>query len=200
MKQKNKKDKKALFQCKIHKIRNLVPFRRTILLFDKGSIIKGNGKLYLNANCFCENGRSTILRMDANSSLEVQGKFKVFYGGDIICFENSHLKIGSGFCNSDIKIRCKKEIIIGEEVFISHDVTIMDSDSHVIDENTENTKSVTIGNHVWIGSRVLILKGVTIGDGAVIAAGSVVNRDVPAHALVAGNPAVVKREHVSWKA
>ena len=48
---------------------------------------------------------------------------------------------------------------------------------------------VTVGNNVWIGGSVTIIGGVTIGDNAVIAAGSVVIRDVPANTLVAGNPA-----------
>ena len=48
---------------------------------------------------------------------------------------------------------------------------------------------VVIGNDVWIGNEALILSGVTIGDGAVIGARSVVTRDVPSYAIVAGNPA-----------
>ena len=44
----------------------------------------------------------------------------------------------------------------------------------------------------------MILSGVTIGDGAVIAAGALVNRDVPAHAMVAGVPARIIRENVEW--
>lgn len=44
----------------------------------------------------------------------------------------------------------------------------------------------------------MILKGVEIGDGAVIAAGSVVTRSIPAGALVAGAPAKIVRQQVSW--
>lgn len=51
--------------------------------------------------------------------------------------------------------------------------------------------SVKIGNDVWIGNEALVLSGVTIGDGAVIGAGSVVRQDIPAYAVVAGNPARV---------
>ena len=47
---------------------------------------------------------------------------------------------------------------------------------------------------VWIGGHSTILPGVTIGDGAVIAAGSVVIKNVPPHSLVAGNPAIFKKQ------
>lgn len=50
---------------------------------------------------------------------------------------------------------------------------------------------VTIGNDVWIGYRVLIPKSVRIGDGAIVAAGSVVTKDVPPYAVVGGNPAKI---------
>ncbi|HEX4411549.1 MAG TPA: CatB-related O-acetyltransferase [Xanthobacteraceae bacterium] len=54
-------------------------------------------------------------------------------------------------------------------------------------------KTVTIGNDVWIGNNANVLGGVTIGDGAVIAASSVVTKDVPPYAMVAGVPATIKR-------
>ncbi|MEH6728081.1 MAG: sugar O-acetyltransferase, partial [Hyphomicrobiales bacterium] len=48
---------------------------------------------------------------------------------------------------------------------------------------------ITVGNYVWIGAGAIILPGVTIGDGAVVAAGSVVTKDVAPRMIVAGNPA-----------
>ena len=66
-------------------------------------------------------------------------------------------------------------------------------------ETTIVDAPVTIGDRVWIGCRATVLKGVTIGDGAVVAACSVVTRDVPPRALVAGNPARVVREDVTWE-
>ncbi len=98
-------------------------------------------------------------------------------------------------------MHCFQQIDIGEDVAIAENVSIRDSDNHFItsDENFQMTKPVRIGNHVWIGMNVLILKGVTINDGAIIAAGSVVTRDVPANCLVAGVPAYVIKENVQWE-
>lgn len=50
---------------------------------------------------------------------------------------------------------------------------------------------INIGDDVWIGADALILSGVTIGQGAVVAAGSIVTKDVPPYAIVAGNPATI---------
>ena len=55
----------------------------------------------------------------------------------------------------------------------------------------QETKSVFIGNDVWIGARVIILPGVSIADGSIIGAGSIVTHDVPSYAVVAGNPAKI---------
>lgn len=66
-------------------------------------------------------------------------------------------------------------------------------------DNTYVLKSVTIGDNVWLGQRVMILGGVSIGDGAIIQAGSVVVKDVPPLAIAGGHPAEVfgqrDREH-----
>lgn len=169
------------------------------LKLDKKSKLVLHNSLALNANRMGKNGRSSILRMDENSVLECHG-FSFMYGADIILFKGSHLELGKGsFINSDCKIRCHKEITIGEGCAISHDFTVMDSDAHELD-GYRNTNPVHIGNHVWIGTRVTILNGVNVGDGAVIAAGSLVTKDVPAGSLVGGVPAKVIKEKVEWKA
>ena len=59
------------------------------------------------------------------------------------------------------------------------------------DENKRYT--IVVGNDVWIGFGAVILAGIHIGDGAVVAAGSVVTKDVPDYSIVAGNPARIIR-------
>lgn len=88
---------------------------------------------------------------------------------------------------------------IGEECLIGDGVLIVDSDFHHTDplkrrETPENDAPVSIGDNVWLGSRVTVLKGVSIGRNSVVAAGSVVTRDVPENTIVAGNPAKVIRQ------
>jgi len=161
--------------------------------------IELDGTLTMCANTMLinGNGRSAILRMDANSILKVNGDFSVFYGGDIIVFQNALLELDKGFVNSDVKIRCMKHIKIGKGAAIAHDVTIIDTDAHKLSAGPV-TQEIIIGDHVWIGMKATILKGVHIGDGAMIAAGSVVTRDIPANCLAAGVPAKVIKENIKW--
>lgn len=62
---------------------------------------------------------------------------------------------------------------------------------HLTRLDVPNANKTVIGNDVWIGSRVIILQGMNIGNGAIIGAGSVVTKDVPDYAIVAGVPAKV---------
>lgn len=66
--------------------------------------------------------------------------------------------------------------------FVEHDKSI----SHIA-----NTRKINIGHDVWIGANVILLPGITVGHGAVIAAGSVVSKDVSPYAIVGGIPAKV---------
>ena len=59
-----------------------------------------------------------------------------------------------------------------------------------------DNKPIIIGENCWIGSNVRICKGVTIGDNSVVAACSVVTKDVPANCIVAGNPAKVVKTDI----
>jgi acetyltransferase-like isoleucine patch superfamily enzyme len=95
-------------------------------------------------------------------------------------------------CVGDIEIG--SDVLIGERVLISdtyhgyEDVT-----RPIIQQPMAPYRKVTIGAGVGIGLGACIMPGVTIGENALVAAGAVVNRDVPARTVVAGNPARVVR-------
>ena len=81
-------------------------------------------------------------------------------------------------------------ITIFDNVDIAQDVQIW-TEEHDVDSPSHSLKAspVEIGENVWIASRATILPGVTIGKGAVVAAGSVVTKDVEPYSIVAGVPA-----------
>lgn len=144
------------------------------------------GVRILKKNANIELGDKVLLHRHAKLSV---------YGTD----GSAKLKIGNNVAIGDrTEIHAGREITIGDNSLISWDCCIMDRDYHKLMSETEVFKPVHIGNNVWIGSRALILKGITIGDGAVVAAGSVVTRDVAPRTIVAGNPAKVIKEDVYW--
>ena len=108
------------------------------------------------------------------------------------------LEIGERFGMTGGTICTADRVIIGHRVTVGANTTIMDTDFHPLDPvqrsqhpEAASTAPVTIEDDVFIGLQCLILKGVTLGQGCVVGAGSVVTRDVPAGAIVAGNPAKV---------
>jgi maltose O-acetyltransferase len=101
--------------------------------------------------------------------------------------------------NNNTVVCAVKNIRIGSGCRIGDCVSIMDADFHEINPATRDrsagaVKAVSIGDNVWIGSRVLVLKGASIGDNSVIAAMSVVISAIPANCVAAGIPARVIRQ------
>src|SRR5215213_2911884 len=93
-------------------------------------------------------------------------------------------------------------ITLGDAVRIGAHTSILGFNHTMTDPNQEvfrqpvSSRGITIGNDVWVGSHVVILDGVNVSDKAVIAAGAVVTKDVPAGAVVGGNPARLIRWRV----
>lgn len=93
-----------------------------------------------------------------------------------------------------VRISASDDIRIGHGCMMANGVYITDCDWHGIYDRMQRDpepKPVRIGDNVWLGDHATVLKGVTIGDNSIVAAGSVVTKDVPANVIVAGNPACV---------
>jgi len=161
---------------------------------------KNTGFLF-NCSWLKKDPFSSVLVIRKGARLIIGGNTKIFSGAEIYVNKNATFKIGNGYINNHFTLHCFQQIELGEDVAIADNVTIRDSDSHVITSNVNHimTQPIQIGNHVWIGTNVTILKGVTIGDGAIIAAGAVVTRNVPARCLAGGVPARVIKEGVRWE-
>jgi len=152
------------------------------------------------------NNLSDIFAIEIGAHTHIRGELLTFgHGGKIkigeYCYVGEHSHIWSG-----------KNILIGNRVLIAHNVNVFDNLTHPIAAiaRHEHFKSIISTGHpkdldlseepvridddAWIGCMSTILKGVNIGKGAVIAAGSVVTKDIAPYTIVSGNPAQIIRE------
>lgn len=126
-------------------------------------------------------------------------------GGMHTMTDEAVIEIGDNVGISASCIRSMVRVKIGNNVQIGADCLIMDTDSHPLDytkrrydyEHSIHRDSyfqdipkapITIDDDVWIGARCIILKGVHIGARSIVAAGSIVTKDVPTDCIVGGNP------------
>lgn len=163
---------------------------------------------------FCsapQHGHASILRFRVENRTQNRERIRIgrfcSIGGRFLCDGKGSVSVGDyAYFNSGAVIRSAYGISIGSHCLFGPDVTIWDTDNHPLSRKRRHEQAesiahglidpyeatggpIEIGNDVWVCMGVLILGGVRIGDGAVIAAHSVVTRDVPAMALVAGCPA-----------
>ena len=156
-------------------------------------------------------GKNSLLR---NCHISINGNNNVLYIGDncvvnstsiILDNEGAEIRIGNktSIAKAQIVSLEPYNIEIGEDCMLSYDIEIRNTDSHKIyDKNTNKRINegdiISIGNHVWLGMRAIILKGVNIEDNSIVAGGSIVTKDVKANTIVSGAPAKQIRENIYW--
>jgi len=145
----------------------------------------------------------SVIRVREGAELHCGGVVSLQRGVRIVV-DGGRLTIGhqTNVNGLGTKFLCRSSITIGAACTFSWDVQVLDNDFHAITASGLERPSVApvvIGDRVWVGTRAIILKGVTIGDGAVVAAGSLVTRDVEAGAVVAGVPARQVGHAESWR-
>jgi len=179
----------------------------THLIINKSKIIIEEGFLKIGIDyMFGGSGfdpQRDNCRIHLNDSLlYIIGNVSLYPGLKLVG-ENAKIIIKNGTkINGDTWIIAKKKIEIGNSCLISTGVIIRDNDGHKIglfgEKPIEKIKEVIIKDNVWIGQNSIILKGVTINEGAIIAAGSVVTKDIEKNSLVGGCPAKIIRRNITW--
>ena len=174
--------------------------------FSENTTVHPSAKFLPNANVENISRKAELICIEENSV--IRGQLLIFgHAGKIEigkdCYVGEYTRIWSA-----------DSVKIGNRVLISHNVNIHDTNSHSTNLNLRSqhfrqivlnghstfndvdieSKAILIEDDVWIGFNSTILKGVRIGKGAVIAACSVVTKNVPEFVIVAGNPArVIKK-------
>ena len=115
---------------------------------------------------------------------------------ELVTIAGGHLEIGNNvFINYGSSLVASAHVRIGDDCLIGTHVMVMDCDFHRVEDKAWDTtgEPIVIEDRVWLGNRSMILKGVRVGHDAVVAAGSVVTKDVEPRTVVAGVPAVLVR-------
>ncbi len=150
---------------------------------------------------------ATLNRLTYNDADEVRALFSDLIGKTV---DDSFMLIPPFYTTGGLDIRVGRNVFvnqnctfydlggldIGDDVMIGPNVSIITS-GHPIEPSQRRAgviaKPIVIERNVWIAAGATIIGGVTVGENSVVAAGSVVTRDVPANTLVGGNPAKVIR-------
>lgn len=197
----------SLIFCKLVDVRVLEDMivNMNINAFYEQVDIDENSKFYSSAKVFNLNNNKNEIIIGHNT--HIRGELLVYPYGEGIRIGN-YCYIGENSI-----VRSGEKVVIGDNVLIAHNVTIIDTDSHELDwekrhfgfkymiekghsknKGVIKTAPIIIEDNVWISYNVCILKGVTIGRGAIVAAGSVVTKDVLPFTMVAGNPAKIVKQ------
>lgn len=161
---------------------------------------------------FHRNSRVSLTNGATSDNIKIDSNSRIF--GALVCCSKGTITIGKfSQVGQNSSVRCVNRITIGSYTAIADHVIVCDNNNHPVNPldrhimqqtpsgsferswlNSDNAP-ITIGDDCWIGQYVRICKGVSIGNGSVVAANSVVTKDVPANCIVAGNPArVVKTD------
>ena len=163
-----------------------------------GLVSYGIPYVYISRKGRCKIGKNFLVSSSLLSSIsgnKTKTRIEVRSG--------AYLLIGDNVGLSGVTVFCFENITIGNNTKIGFGSHIYDTDFHSLDPQIRNSykdqlfakkRPVHIGKNVFIGTQSIVLKGVTIGDNSIIAAGSVVTKNIPSNEIWGGNPAKFLRK------
>lgn len=158
----------------------------TTIRLSLGKILHGGRLTFRVPTCLA---LSDSVSLSKNGSADFGKGIRTRGGCSINVQESGRLVFGENvFLNKGCLLNCHSHIVIGDGCEFGPNVLIYDHDHDFKKGNFKEGNftygTVTIGKDCWIGANTVILQGTSIGEGSVIAAGSIVKGDVPAHSLL----------------
>jgi acetyltransferase-like isoleucine patch superfamily enzyme len=144
----------------------------------------------------------TLINVEGEGKLEFTSTCSIARGCRIVVGTKAVARFGKGVTGADVSFIIMNGLEVGDGFLIAWGTKVMDDDFHEIafpGKKDKVDKRIIIGNHVWVGTNVLLLSGSRIPNGCVVAAGSVVTKAFEQeNCLIGGNPAKVLKENVTW--
>ena len=167
------------------------------------SIYGNNNTIKIDGNCSLKN--TSINIVGDNNVVCIASNVRFIGPCNILMEGNSNLKIGVNTRLRGVKFVIKNGTIeLGEDCMTSYGILIRNHDSHSVlrleDLSTQINKpgNICIGNHVWLCQKSTILKNVTIGDNSIVAYGAIVTKGCGPNSIIAGNPATIVKQGITW--
>lgn len=182
----------------------ILPYKNAVIDVDRNAQIHiYDGDISIGVNKLRGSKAETFLRLRGGAVWNATERCEISYGSTIEVLADAHLETKFFTMNSFSTMVIGKRIELGHDVMIARNVVIYDSDFHSIEcggQQSVVAADVKIGDHVWIAANAMILKGAFIEDNSIIAADTLIMKNVEKGMLVGNNKKIlILSKHVHWK-
>lgn len=164
-----------------------------------------NNTIIISPKCYLI--ETSIKIFGNNNTIKLDRQVCAHYGELYIEDDNGEIEIGDNTLitgQTHLAVIEGTKIIIGCDCLFSSNIDLRTGDSHsILDENGKRinkSKDIVVGNHVWIGTKTILLKGSCLADNSILGAGSVLSKAITErNVAVAGNPAQIIKRNINWE-